>query len=51
MAQFLKAFPRKCVSEGRLMRRSYALATIYEKNNLMPLVNDIGYSVFGLDIL
>jgi hypothetical protein len=47
-AQYLKAFPRACMSEQRLNRRSSLVRQMLEKNNSISVVTPLGVEVFGL---
>lgn len=49
-AQYLKAFPRDCVSSERFIRRSQAVLQNFERSGVaLSSITETGYSVFGLD--
>jgi hypothetical protein len=51
-AQYLKAFPRSCVSEPRLIRRSQAVMMNLRKYGVpLASITKTGHQVFGLDTL
>jgi len=51
LAQFIKAFPRSCITPKRLLLRSSALKIALTDAGSLSAVSEIGVQVFGLDSL